>query len=162
MVFGMDEVERLRAHHSIEMSNLELARERYEYIKRVLPDVVMIEDGIHQHFIRTHDGMERLRRKIEYLAYQQTRLEKELTGKKHALRQLRALTWEKPKVEEQRQLLQRLIDKALDEMNVLKAFETDVKEVALLVSMQTATLALDIKAWSVEMSALPKDGVKNG
>jgi cobalamin biosynthesis Mg chelatase CobN len=153
---AIDDIERLRTFHSIEMANLELAKERFETIKRVLPDVVMIEDGIHQYFIRTNEGNEELERKGAYLVTQRQRLEKELEGKKQAIRQITGYILPKRDIEYKRSMLQDGINTLLDEYNALSAFETDMVPVVLLIMQRTRDITDDLRRLQEDLEALPK------
>jgi hypothetical protein len=152
----MDEIERLRTFRSIEMANLELAKVRLEMIQRVLPDVVMIEDGIHQYFIRTNEGNDELERKGAYLVTQRQRLEEELKGKKQAIRQITGLILPKCDIEYKRSMLQDGINTLLDEYNILSAFETDVVPVVLLIMQRTRDITDDLRRLQEDLEALPK------
>ncbi len=66
------------------MANEELADAYYPEIKRRFPEVIMVKEGIHQHFILTQDRKDQIKR---ILTLKRKNLIAELKGVNSALKQ---------------------------------------------------------------------------
>ncbi|EGL15308.1 MULTISPECIES: hypothetical protein [unclassified Paenibacillus] len=161
-MYSMNDIEQLQRLGSIEMANIELAREKFAHIKRVLSDVVMIEDGIHQHFIRTNDGTARLERWLSDFMHQRDMLEEELAGKRHAIRQINGLLSPAGTVEKLRSTLTDAIDAMLTEYHTLNNFETHVPAVVLTLAQRKHYLEGEIAKFQADLDALPKEEQTKG
>ncbi len=71
-----------------EMANEPLANAYYEKLKIKFPNLIMIKEGIRQHFVLTEERLKQLRQSLEN---KEKRLEEELSGTRLAIIQIDCL-----------------------------------------------------------------------